>query len=163
MSDGLCPKEFSAMRDYFINLFHYNEWANKQVFVKLPEVIDRDPSILLLFSHVVMVERLWLGRILRSDEKFPVWEPIPLPELIRHVNLSAQNWGEFLASLTDDQLKRQIPYVNTQGVAYQNSITEIVTQTVHHGTHHRGQIVSAIRRLGIEPPVLDYIAYLRSI
>ncbi len=150
------------MRDYFINLFHYNEWANKQVFVNLPDVIDRDPSILLLFSHVVMVERLWLGRIQQSDERFPIWEPIPLPDLIRHVNLSAQNWGEFLASLTEEQFKRPVSYVNTKEMAYENSILEIATQTAHHGTHHRGQIVSAIRRLGIEPPVLDYIAYLRS-
>lgn len=150
------------MREYFINLFHYNEWANKQVFVRLPEVIDSEPSILLLFSHVVMVERLWLGRIEQSNETFPIWEPIPLPELIRHVNLSAKSWGDFLASLTEEQFKRQVSYVNTKGVAYQNSILEIATQTAHHGTHHRGQIVSSIRRLGVEPPVLDYIAYLRS-
>jgi len=150
------------MREHFDNLFRYNEWANRRLFVRLPEVVDKDPFTLALFSHLVIVEKVWLSRILRTGETFPIWDPIPLPELIRHLNQAAQQWSQYLSTLTDQHFKQQISYVNTKGVAFQNSLQEIATHTINHSTHHRGQIIVLMRRAGIEPPVLDYIVYARN-
>ena len=150
------------MREHFDNLFRYNEWANRRLFVRLPEVVDKDPFTLTLFSHLVIVEKVWLIRILRTCETFAIWDPIPLPELIRHLNQAAQQWSQYLSTLTDQQFKQQISYVNTKGIAFQNSLQEIATHTINHSPHHRGQIIVLMRRAGIEPPVLDYIVHARN-
>ncbi len=150
------------MKDHVLNLFKYNEWANKRLFVKLPEVIDDDPNILLLFSHLVMAEKVWLSRVRGTHEAYKIWDPIPLPELIRHINQSAQQWAEFIHGVTDRQFREQISYLNLKGVPFQNTLEEIVTHTVNHSTHHRGQIVMRIRQQGHTPPVLDYIAFARN-
>lgn len=150
------------MKDHFLNLFRYNEWANKRLFVKLPEVVDQDPTILLLFSHLVMAEKVWLSRARGTDESYKIWEPIPLPELIRHINQSAQQWTDFIQGVTDRQFREQISYLNLKGVPFQNTLEEIVTHTVNHSTHHRGQIVMRIRQQGHTPPALDYIAFARN-
>lgn len=150
------------MKDHVLNLFRYNEWANKRLFVALPEVIDEDPTILLLFSHLVMAEKVWLSRVRGTGEAYKIWDPIPLPELIRHINQSAQQWTEYLQGLTDRQFREPISYLNLKGVPFQNTLEEIVTHTVNHSTHHRGQIVMRIRMQDKTPPVLDYIAFARN-
>ncbi len=150
------------MKDHFLKLFTYNEWANKRLFVKLPDVIDQDPTILLLFSHLVMAEKVWLSRVRGTGETYKIWDPIPLPELIRHINQSAQFWTAFIQGLTDRQFREPISYLNLKGVPFQNTVEEIVAHTVNHSTHHRGQIVMRIRQQGHTPPVLDYIAFTRN-
>lgn len=150
------------MKDHVLNLFKYNEWANKRLFVKLPDVIDQDPTILLLFSHLVMAEKVWLSRVRGTGESYKIWDPIPLPELIRHINQSAQFWTEFVQGITDRQFGEPISYLNLKGVPFQNTLEEIVTHTVNHSTHHRGQIIMRIRQQGHTPPVLDYIAFARN-
>lgn len=150
------------MQEHLINLFQYNNWANRRVFAALPEVVDRDPSILVLFSHVIMVEKLWLGRISGSRQAPALWDPIPLPELWHCLNGSAQLWLDYLQKADADELERSVAYVNTKGVAYQNRVAEIAIHLVNHGSHHRGQILLLIRKLGISPPLIDFIAYARN-
>lgn len=149
------------MKPYFDTLIRYNDWANKRLFVVLPQVCDSEPRTLQLFSHVIMVERLWLDRINQRVEPLPLWNPIPLPQLIRLINASTQDWLALVAGLQESEFDRMIPYVNSQGVAYENSIRDILTQTINHSTHHRGQIVQLIRQQGMTPPLVDYIAYAR--
>ena len=36
---------------------------------------------------------------------------------------------------------------------------ETMLQVVSHGTHHRGQISTRLRELGVEPPLVDFIAW----
>lgn len=149
------------MRDYFLHLFRYNEWANKRLFLALPEVVDRDPSTLRLFSHLVAAERLWLSRVKGTGESFKIWEPLPLPELVKQINLSAEQWISFLERAGDHQFRSTIDYLNLKGQPYSNSLAEIAAHTVNHSTHHRGQIVLLIRKQDIASPILDLIAFAR--
>ncbi len=149
------------MKDYFIDLFRYTDWADRRVFVALPDIIDSEPRALVLFTHLVLVQRLWLARIRQTGEKFALWEPVPLPQLIRIANESSEEWLEYLQCAPENEFDRVVSYVNTQGVAYQNTVAQIATQTINHSTHHRGQIIALIRRQGYEPPLTDYIAYAR--
>jgi uncharacterized damage-inducible protein DinB len=109
-----------------------------------------------------MVEKLWLGRISRSRQAPALWDAIPLPELWHCLNESAQLWLDYLQKADADELERSVAYVNTKGVAYQNRVAEIAIHLVNHGSHHRGQILLLIRKLGISPPLIDFIAYARN-
>jgi uncharacterized damage-inducible protein DinB len=58
-------------------------------------------------------------------------------------------------------LQRVVSYISLQGVAYNNSVSEIVRQVINHGTYHRGQLRGIAGERGIEFPETDFIAYLR--
>ena len=109
-----------------------------------------------------MAELLWLDRVNGIVRALPLWDPLPLPELLRLVNQSTYDWLSYVGECDASQLERQVAYVNTKGVAYQNSVHEIATHVVNHGSHHRGQIVQLIRKTGITPPLVDFIAYARN-
>ncbi len=150
------------MREYLIRLFQYNDWANRRIFAAIPGVADKDPQIVILLSHVVMAELLWLDRVNGIVRPLPLWDPIPLPELLRLINRSTDDWLTYLGDCDASRLERQVAYVNTKGVAYQNSVREIATHLVNHGSHHRGQIMQLIRKTGTTPPLVDFIAYARN-
>jgi uncharacterized damage-inducible protein DinB len=40
------------------------------------------------------------------------------------------------------------------------SVGETFLQVVLHSQHHRGQICTRLRECGVEPPLVDYIAWL---
>ena len=48
-----------------------------------------------------------------------------------------------------------------RGTAYENTYREILTHVLIHSSIHRGNIVLKLREDGFEPPVIDYIIFLR--
>lgn len=149
------------MKQYFLTLFHYNDWANKRLFIALPDVVDAQPRTLMLFTHLVMVEKLWLSRLRCTGETFALWTPLPLAELIRHVHESTYQWRTYLEGLIDTDFERLVSYVNSKGMHWDNTVRDILAHTINHSTHHRGQIVSLIRAQGLTPPAVDYIVFAR--
>lgn len=149
------------MKQYFLILLQYNDWANRRLFVALPDVVDAEPRALVLFSHLIMVERLWLARLQRSGETFQLWTPLPLSDLIHRVHENAAQWRAYLEGLMDADFEKLVSYVNSKGIAWENSVRDIVTHAINHSTHHRGQVVSLIRAHGLTPPAVDYIVFAR--
>jgi uncharacterized damage-inducible protein DinB len=150
-----------VMNDYFIRLFHYNDWANARQLSILSHLNQIDPKAAKIMTHIVMTQRLWLHRITGAGEKPPLWDPLPYPELIRLSGDSTADWIRFLGSMADDDLDRLIAYHNFKGIPYQNSVRDITAHVVGHSSHHRGQINLLIRQAGGEPPLVDYIAFAR--
>lgn len=149
------------MIDYLIRRFHYNDWANARQLRVLPQVIAAQPKALPIMTHIVMTQRLWLHRITGHSEKPALWDPLPVPELIRLSSDSTTDWIRYLGSLTDDEMDRLIAYHNFKGIPYQNSIRDISAHVISHSSHHRGQVNLLIRIAGLEPPLVDYIAFAR--
>ncbi|MCM2272037.1 MAG: DinB family protein [candidate division Zixibacteria bacterium] len=150
------------MREHLMDLLQFNNWANKRIFTALPGVADHDPQTVVLLSHVVIAELLWLDRVNGIVRPLPLWEPLPFPELLRLIDQSTHDWLSYVGDCDATRLERRVAYVNTKGVSYQNSVREIATHLVNHGSHHRGQIVQLIRRTGATPPLVDFIAYARN-
>ncbi len=149
------------MIDYLIRRFHYNDWANARQLRVLPQVIESQPKVLAIMTHTIMTQRLWLHRVTGRGEKPALWEPVPVPELIRLSSDSTTDWIRYLGSLTDEEMDRLIAYHNFKGIPYQNSIRDISAHVISHSSHHRGQVNLLIRMAGLEPPLVDYIAFAR--
>jgi uncharacterized damage-inducible protein DinB len=58
-------------------------------------------------------------------------------------------------------LSKPVPYKNTAGSDYRNTVGDMLLHLALHGQHHRGQIAHAMRRHGDTPPIVDYIAWVR--
>ena len=92
-----------------------------------------------------------------------MWPTLSVAECEALATENTRGYQEYFARLTDSDLATLVRYKNTKGDEYRNSVLDILTHVVIHGTYHRGQIARVIGRAGGETPSTDYIAYIRSL
>ena len=65
----------------------------------------------------------------------------------------------WLATLSDDDLRRDIAYADRDGKTQTNALGDILLHVCNHGVHHRAQAVNMLRHIGTALPKsgLDYI------
>lgn len=150
------------MKDYFLRMFGYDQYANNQMLATMRQA-STPQKTLTLMAHLLGAQQRWLKRCKNESEAglemFPQTETVPFEMLIVQNN---REWTDFLNELADTDLNRTIVYKTTTGTEFSNTIAEIATQVINHGTHHRAQIGQQLKLAGIEalPPV-DYIFYIR--
>ncbi len=150
------------MKKHFTDLFEYNDWANQRMIITLEEAESEDYQLLLLLSHLISSQIVWLNRIKDlPTSPFPLWEKYKLRELRTMNEESTANWIEFIRKHRPDTFEEMIFYKNSKGTKYESTLREIITHVVNHSTYHRAQMVMVMKKLQIQPPVTDYIAYRR--
>jgi uncharacterized damage-inducible protein DinB len=150
------------MKKHFTDLFEYNEWANQRILITLDEEESDDYQVLLLLSHLISAQIIWLNRILDiPTSPFPLWEKYKLRELHTMNEESTTNWLNFLKKHPNDTFEEMIFYKNSKEKKFESTLREIVTHVINHSTYHRAQIASILKQKQIQPPVTDYIAYCR--
>lgn len=143
------------------DLLDYNLWANKTVLKILLEN-EVPEKTLLLYSHILNAEKIWLGRMANQAFKnTPVWKVYPKSELVNETLKSYDNWDNFISSLSEKGFLEVFNYQNTSGKSFQNSIKDVYIHVINHGTYHRSQIAMLLSDVDIKPPVTDYIFYKR--
>lgn len=146
------------MQTYFVKLFQYSHDIN----IRLMECVKRGPSpyALRLISHILSANAIWHHRLVHKPFHMEVWdEPIALEDMEDLTTEYHQKYLRFLESCHN--FLAPVSYVNTKGEAHTAIVEDILTHVLHHATHHRSQIISDLRSLGIEPPISDYIFYSR--
>ena len=119
-------------------------------------------KVYLLFSHLLTAEEVWLCRV--KGLHAPVqrlWEVYSAQKLQQILDDNHQAWRAYLDSSEDTDLEREVTYLNTKGESFTTRVDDIITHLVNHGTHHRAQIASMLQHEKVQPPVSDYIAYIR--
>ena len=66
---------------------------------------------------------------------------------------------EFLSSLSDEDISREITYYNDDGDACSLMLGEIMGHAANHNAHHRGQVSMMLRMLGHPPCEVDQLFY----
>lgn len=149
------------MKEYFLKLFRYNEWANNRILEVLVSTPVQNGDILKLFSHMISAQRLWLERILNSNIIFEIWNTESLEGCIQMSKESSLAWIKFLEKTDEASLKKSVHYVNTKGLPFDNTIEDILAHVINHSTYHRAQLARMLRQEDIQPPVTDYIVFRR--
>lgn len=150
------------MKEYFIKLYRYNEWANKRVLAALENQRVNDEKILRLFSHQLSANFLWLHRIQDlPPPEYELWKTYPLGQLRFMVEEGSKRWNQFVDGT--ENFNRILKYKNYVGDYYENNVEHIMIHLVNHGTYHRGQIALLLRERGFEPINTDFITYDRVI
>jgi uncharacterized damage-inducible protein DinB len=143
-------------------LFDYNRWANTQVLHALRAADDIPERALALFSHVLRAQDHWYGRVEDTDHaQLDFWTTDSLADCAERLAASTERWQAVLDDCAADGLDRAVAYTNSKGVAHENTLRDVCTHVVNHGTHHRSQIALVLRQAGLTPPATDYIFYLR--
>lgn len=149
------------MKERFTRLFEYNIWANNLFADVIKSNTYKNDKITKLFHHIGNAQLIWLDRITNTEENVPeVWTEGSSIEAIELVKRSSQRWLDFIYS--QEEYEDVIEYKNSKGDAYETRISDILTHVANHGTHHRGQLATLLRQEDIDPPVSDFIFYVRA-
>ncbi|MFZ6000881.1 MAG: DinB family protein [Bacteroidota bacterium] len=150
------------MKEYFIKLYKYNEWANLRVLGAIEKQNVQDEKVLSLFSHLLAAQFLWLHRIKGlPPPDVQLWKTYSVEQIRKMVVDGAAQWNQFIADTGD--FNRIMKYKNYVGDYYENNVEHVMMHLVNHGTYHRGQIALLLRQKGFEPINTDFITYDRVI
>jgi uncharacterized damage-inducible protein DinB len=150
------------------DLFKYSDWANEKLMKIVeglsPEEFTRsgpDRSIRTTFVHMLSAEWGWLARS-GGPPRTSRLDPADFPDLGSIV----ETWSkvkdlrrEFLSSLSDEDVNREITYYNPAGEARSLTLGEMMAHAANHNAHHRGQVSLLLRMFGHESCEVDLLLY----
>lgn len=154
-------------------LYRYHAWRIRtlaQHFASIPNANLHQPipgsfaTLQKLLAHCVGAEEVWYGRLHGTSaaqlpphnyetfkEAFDAW---------RHIG---EKWLLLLDKLEDQDLRSSFTYTNTQGKTYTDNRGQIFYHVIDHATYHVGQLIVALRHLGLPAVSTNYIFYLRQV
>ena len=147
--------------EHFRRQFSYDAWANREVLSAIRATQGENERALELMSHIVAAERLWLERLEQKSQSLPVWPEADLGWCEAQAAELKRLWTEYLGSLPEGDLAREISYKNTKRETWTNTIEDVLTHVVLHSAYHRGQIATHMRSLGQTPAYTDFIHGVR--
>jgi uncharacterized damage-inducible protein DinB len=149
------------LKDHFIHLFKYNDWATRKAAESVNGLEKKDEKLVELLSHLVSAQKIWLNRILERDIFVDPWQRHTVSECISLSTTITAEWINLLESFKDKDIEKRIEYKNTKGEKFSNTVKDIVTHVINHSTYHRAQIAQKVKTLGGKPATTDYIVYQR--
>ena len=150
------------MKEYFINLFRYEIWANKRVADSLTGLDSPPEKALSLMSHIINAQKVWLCRITgKTYEMKSVWKTLAKADITSALNNSSSALTEYLGSLQENDLEKYIEYTNTKGESFKSLLKDILTHLPVHSAYHRGQVILLLKPVLNALPSTDYIIFVR--
>ncbi len=161
------------MRDpYYTTFARYNAWANQRLYdacARLSEhdYMERRPSffgsIHATLNHLLVGDRIWLGRIEGRPEKLALNQILYGDFTGLRVARGAEDERliRIVESLDAARLDQPLDYLNTRGERYRTPLRLVLGHLFNHQTHHRGQVHGLLSQTAVPPPELDLIAFVR--
>ncbi len=147
------------MKQYLIDTFKFNDYANKKILDKIKELPEKEKCI-KFFSHLINSQNKWLDRVIKypDESKLDWWEPVyDLDTIEKEWDKSLKSWIDFLEERNDEELFKEAEFIGYDGGIWIAKLQDIALQLNYHSFHHRAQIQTLIREQGIEPDFIDYI------
>ncbi len=158
------------MKEAILTLLNYNIWAQERIFQIelteeefLRELPEDCGSIRDKLVHIMAAEDVWMKRI-TGKESPKMIQPLEIDnkqkliDKAKETHLSYQN---YISNLIDDDFNKVIQYKNLKGNSFSSPLKEIFLHVLNHGSYHRGQVSSLIRRIKGKPPITDLIEFFR--
>jgi uncharacterized damage-inducible protein DinB len=154
----------ASIRDYFIHMFDYEDWANRKVLDYLKNNESHD-QVERIFSHLIADMTPWV--CLLSAREVPIdldcspnWT---LEECEANLTTSMSEIKSHIAGLSDGEFGNVVTSYASNGRQFDNTVAEILTQILSHGQHHRGQIEWIVEHETGEYLGTSYMPYVRQL
>jgi uncharacterized damage-inducible protein DinB len=163
----------NSMPEYLKTLTDYNYWANKKIIsfvldagadaVNLKQVSSFD-TIKKTVYHIWDAESIWLDRLHHQTPNS--WPSKSFDgdfiEACAKMTETSMQLKDFVESMSLEDTEAGIHYKNIQKEPFSNTMQEVITHVVNHGTFHRGQLVTMLRVAGYTHlQSTDLITYYR--
>jgi uncharacterized damage-inducible protein DinB len=155
------------LMSHFRAMALYNRIANERLYAACAQLPDEEyrkqrrgslGSIHGLLNHLLLGDRIWMSRFEGGGRTTPPLNAVLYDEFTA---LRAQRVAEdarieaFFTQIGADFVDRELPYVNSKGVAYVDRAAVAVAHLFNHQTHHRGQVHVMLAQTEVAPPSLD--------
>jgi uncharacterized damage-inducible protein DinB len=161
---------------HFSSMARFSAWVNEQLYpcvAELDEASYRAPSGLFFGSihatlnHILVIDRLWTGRIKGIDRGVRALDQIlhdDLPSLRAARKAEDAYLIEFMDGLSEADLQKRVRYKTVASPRLMETrVWDMLTGLYNHQTHHRGQIYALLLQKGLKLPDVDVIYYLAEI
>lgn len=150
--------------DTLRQFFDYDAKANRRTAESLQGLDTAESRAVRVFGHILMVEKLWLARLLHSvnaQKPADLWARLSYDEMTRIIDELEKEWADYLASVADNDGLETIvvAYVTTEGKQQESKVVDILHHVVMHSVYHRGQIASFVKTEGGTPAKTDYLLF----
>ena len=157
---------------YYSTFARYNAWANARLYgacAKLPESEYLKPrasffgSIHATLNHLMVGDRIWLGRIEGRPEKLALNQILYGDFTALQVARVAEDNRliRVIEALDPERLDQPLDYLNTKGTRFRTPLRIVLGHLFNHQTHHRGQVHGLLSQTTVPPPELDLIYFVR--
>ena len=144
-------------------LVQHKWYANARFLAAMGEHAETstDQQLRELMHHVLLANRFWfcLSRDVPFSFETESRTPESLPALIAQFRNTCAEETIWLANIPEQELQKQLhtPYIPGRSFSVEQGIVQICMHS--HG--HRAQGAVRLRQLGVTPPTLDFITWLK--
>ena len=138
----------------------YNNWANSLLLDALKTNSHSLPeSCIILFSHIVNAQKIWVCRISGIAPNVAVWQvnDLEICSMLLEESSNALSKIEYLEAADSPIIK----YTTSTAGYFETSVNDILMHVFNHGTYHRAQIAKEMKLHNINPVNTDYIQFVR--
>lgn len=157
---------------YYSTFARYNAWANARLYgacAKLSESEYLKPrasffgSIHATLNHLMVGDRIWLGRIEGRPEKLALNQILYGDFTALQVARVAEDDRliRVVEGIDPDRLDQPLDYLNIRGERFRTPLRIVLGHLFNHQTHHRGQVHGLLSQTPVPPPELDLILFVR--
>jgi uncharacterized damage-inducible protein DinB len=149
-----------SAKDLLIDLLCHEHWGNLFVLQTMRDMPEIPPRATTLIGHMVASQHVWISRIQGVPFTMDVFPTMSLDACGAYFDAHHKQLMQWAQN--PEMRHTTIAYTTTAGVAYTNTIEELLSHICLHSQYHRGQINQLIKPLVERTHDVDYIQYLRS-
>ena len=153
---------------YPLLMAEYNRWMNQRLYALCAELPDEErkrdrgaffKSIHGTLDHILWGDRVWLARFnAKSYATAPIGQPLyenftELRTARAEMDREILEWAH---GVTPQWLAEPLTWTSKlYGFTQTQPRWVLVTQMFNHQTHHRGQLTTLLKQIGVDPGVTD--------
>ena len=154
-------------------LVDYNYWARDRILSALDALTPEQfivsmgssfDSVRDTVAHICDAERIWIARLKGEEPRGK--QPL---DRLSDVSAARAEWAHLESEMREqldesrlEDLERTIRYRDLSGKDQAEPLWLILLHVINHGTYHRGQIATLLRKLNATPPQsMDLIVFYR--
>lgn len=153
-------------------LARFNRWVNARYYACCATLSDAERrrergaffgSIHRTLNHILVVDRLWLGRIEGAASGIASLDQILYDDFDDLRSARAHEDERLIAfvdGLTSQELERVVRYRFIDGTPAATPLHLIFVTLFNHQAHHRGQVHALLTQTGAQVPGSDVIDFL---
>lgn len=167
--------------DHIRLMSRYNAWMNERLYAAASSLSDEAlsaernaffGSILGILNHLVVADRIWLGRYTFHPAGYQALAALdtlnkperldqPMAADIRELRVLRQRLDACIEALAqeirEEQLDQPLSYRNMKGVEAWRNFFALLMHLFNHQTHHRGQVTTLLSQAGVDVGVTDLL------
>jgi uncharacterized damage-inducible protein DinB len=146
-----------TFQEFFSEKFEFDLHANLAWTAQFEASEDAlSPYLIQSMSHIINVHHIWNSRLLHSDQESLEWDVLPISFMERLHRANFQATMDFMENYS---LEEKINYHDSEGVALEKPILDILYHILYHSNYHRAQIAKETRDLGLPVVSANFIVF----